>query len=86
MFRIFAIGLGSLLVTLGITWFFTSLLDGVLSVMGGSMIANVTPMSKMTLADNLSWLFAGLSITGAGLLALAIFTAAPDRDQVAKVD
>ena len=72
MFRFIAVGLGGILVALGIAWFFTSLLDGLpLSLDGKSA---VTPISKMTLGDSMSWLFAGLSITGVGLIALALLT------------
>lgn len=83
MFRIIAIGLGGILVALGVTWFFTSLLDGLLLSLAGPMARNgVTPMSKMSLGDNISLLLAGLSITGAGLMALGLFSNLSDGSRV----
>ena len=57
---------------LGITWFFTSLLDDAAIRFAGATEGAVSPMSKMALGDNLSLMFAGLSITGAGLVAVSV--------------
>lgn len=85
MFRIFAIGLGGILVALGVIWFFTSLLDVLLLSLAGPLAKNgVTSMSKMSLGDNISLLFAGLTITGAGLMALGLFTSLSGREKADK--
>ena len=70
MLRISTWAVGCFLLALGITWFFSSLLDAtVLALAGAASVGQINPISKMSLADNLSLLFAGLSTTG-GLLVL----------------
>jgi hypothetical protein len=39
--------------------------------------APVTPISKMLLSDSISLLLAGLTLIGAGLMALGLFTSLP---------
>lgn len=73
MFRIASLAIGSLLIAVGVAWFFTSILDGLALSMAGSLVSGpVTPMSKMALSDNLSLLLGGLSVLGAGLVVMAI--------------
>lgn len=72
MYRVISIGLGGILIALGITWFFTSLLDDAAIRLAGATEGAVSPMSKLSLGDNLSLMFAGLSITGAGLVAVSV--------------
>lgn len=72
MYRLIAIGLGGVLMAMGIAWFFTSLLDGAAIRFAGATDGAVSPMSKFSLADSLSLLFAGLSVTGAGLVAVSV--------------
>ena len=72
MFRIISVSLGSLLIALGVVWFFTPVLDGIAISISGQR--PFTALSKMYLGDAISMLFAGLSITGAGLVALGIFS------------
>lgn len=76
-------GIGGILVALGVAWFFTSLLDGLLLSAAGAMVTTaVTPMSKMSLGDNISLLLAGLTLTGAGLMALGLFMSLPESSKV----
>jgi hypothetical protein len=78
MSRVLAIGGGGILVALGVAWFFTSLVDGLLLSLAGPMVtAPVTPISKMLLSDSISLLLAGLTLIGAGLMALGLFTSLP---------
>lgn len=72
MHREISIGLGGILMALGSIWFFTSLLDAAAITFAGATEAAVSPMSKMSLGDNLSLVFAGLSVTGAGLVAVSV--------------
>ncbi len=72
MYRSIAIGLGSVLIALGIAWFFTSLLDGIALKLAGVTEREISPIAKMYLGDSLSLLFAGLSITGAGLVMISV--------------
>lgn len=72
MHRVISIGLGGILMALGSIWFFTSLLDAAAIAFGGATEAAVSPMSKMSLGDNLSLVFAGLSVIGAGLVAVSV--------------
>ena len=72
MYRVISIGLGGILIALGIAWFFTSLLDDSAIRLAGAAEGAVSPMSKMSLGDYLSLTFAGLSITGAALVAVSV--------------
>lgn len=72
MYRVIAIGLGSVLIALGIGWFFTSLLDEAAIRMAGATEGEISPMSKMSFGDTLSLVFAGLSVAGAGLVAMSV--------------
>ncbi len=75
MYRVIAIGLGSMFIALGIAWFFTSLLDIPATMLAGATEETISPMSKMSLGDNISLLFAGIAVTGAGLVAVSVLDA-----------
>lgn len=87
MYRNIVVGMGSVLIALGIAWFFTSFLDGAALKLAGATEREISPLSKMYLGDSLSLLFAGLAITGAGLVILSVMDSLDTdgrREEVAK--
>ena len=80
MCRVVAAALGCLFILIGVGWFFTSAFDGMaLGLTGAGM---PSPLAKMYLSDGISPIILGLSVTGAGLIAWAVYLAseaiAPD--------
>jgi hypothetical protein len=80
MFGSVSLAFGSFLVALGAVWFFTPILDGVAqSIAGPHVMSSVNPLSKTYLSDNVSVLFACLSVIGLGLIALSEMNAQRSR-------
>lgn len=83
MQRIVALAMGGIMLLLGIVWFFSSAIDGLVVAIAARRLATgeISPLSKMMFSDTMSQLFGGIGLMGLFLLALALVPPSVDREK-----